>query len=139
MQNLFSIQVFRMIKPSWLSFDKIPLCMRLCVLFLACSLSLTHAAETYAQKTQISIDANNQTVESVLQQIKAKTGFDFFFNNKHVDLNRRVSVSARQGNVFEVLGKVFAGTNVTYSVLDKKIILSNEGVKAVDFHGEDKR
>ena len=106
--------------------------MRLCVLFLACSLSLTHAAETYAQKTQISIDANNQTVESVLQQIKAKTGFDFFFNNKHVDLNRRVSVSARQGNVFEVLGKVFAGTNVTYSVLDKKIILSNEGVKAVD-------
>lgn len=62
--------------------------MRLCVLFLACSLSLTHAAETYAQKTQISIDANNQTVESVLQQIKAKTGFDFFFNNKHVDLNR---------------------------------------------------
>lgn len=105
--------------------------MRLCVLFLACSLSLTHAAETYAQKTKISIDANNQTVESVLKQIKAKTGFDFFFNNKHVDLNRRVSVSAHQGNVFEVLEKVFAGTNVTYSVLDKKIILSTESVQAV--------
>ena len=100
--------------------------MRLCVLFLACSLSLTHAAETYAQKTKISIDASNQTVETVLNQIKAKTGFDFFFNNKHVDLNRRVSVSANQGNVFEVLEKVFAGTNVTYSVLDKKIILSTE-------------
>ena len=105
--------------------------MRLCVLFLACSLSLTHAAETYAQKTKISIDASNQTVETVLNQIKAKTGFDFFFNNKHVDLNRRVSVSANQGNVFEVLEKVFAGTNVTYSVLDKKIILSTEGTKAV--------
>ena len=64
--------------------------MRLCVLFLACSLSLTHAAETYAQKTKISIDASNQTVETVLNQIKAKTGFDFFFNNKHVDLNRRL-------------------------------------------------
>ena len=46
--------------------------MRLCVLFLACSLSLTHAAETYAQKTKISIDASNQTVETVLNQIKAK-------------------------------------------------------------------
>lgn len=105
--------------------------MRLCVLFLVCSLSLTHAAETYAQKTTISIEANNQTVESVLEQIKTKTGFDFFFNNKHVDLKRRVSVSANQGNVFEVLGKVFAGTNVTYTVLDKKIILSTEAVKAV--------
>lgn len=105
--------------------------MRLCVLFLACSLSLTHAAETYAQKTKISIDASNQTVEAVLNQIKAKTGFDFFFNNKHVDLNRRVSVSADQGNVFEILEKVFAGTNVSYSVLDKKIILSTEDTKAV--------
>lgn len=131
MQNPFSIQVFWMIKSLWLSFNKIPLFMRLCVLFLACSLSLTHAAETYAQKTKISIDASNQTVETVLNQIKAKTGFDFFFNNKHVDLNRRVSVSANQGNVFEVLEKVFAGTNVTYSVLDKKIILSTEGTKAV--------
>ena len=33
--------------------------------------------------------------------------------------------------MFEVLEKVFAGTNVTYSVLDKKIILSTEGTKAV--------
>lgn len=105
--------------------------MRLCVLFLVCSLSLTHAAETYAQKTKISIDASNQTVETVLKQIKAKTGFDFFYNNKRVDLNRRVSVSAHQGNVFEVLDKVFAGTNITYSVLDKKIILSTEGKNAV--------
>lgn len=105
--------------------------MRLCLLFLVCSLSLAHATETYAQKTTISIDANNQTVESVLSQIKTKTGFDFFFNNKHVDLNRRVSVSANQENVFKVLEKVFTGTDVTYTVLDKKIILSTGAVKAV--------
>lgn len=98
--------------------------MKLCVLFLACFLSLAHATETYAQKTEISINVSNQTVETVLKQIKVKTGFDFFYNNKRVDMNRLVSVSAQQGNVFEVLDKVFAGTNITYSVLDKKIILS---------------
>ena len=113
-----------MINSSWLSFNRTPLFMRLCILFLFCSLSLAHAADTYAQKTRISIDANRQTVESVLKQIKTKTGFDFFFNNKHVDLNRRVSVSVNEGNVFDVLSKVFAGTNVKYSVLDKKIILT---------------
>lgn len=105
--------------------------MKLCVLFLACSLSLAHATETYAQKTKISINVSNQTVESVLKQIKVKTGFDFFYNNKRVDTNRLVSVSAQQGNVFEVLDKVFAGTNITYSVLDKKIILSTEEKNAV--------
>lgn len=105
--------------------------MKLCVLFLACFLSLAHATETYAQKTEISINVSNQTVETVLKQIKVKTGFDFFYNNKRVDMNRLVSVSAQQGNVFEVLDKIFAGTNITYSVLDKKIILSTEEKNAV--------
>lgn len=131
MQKSFSIQQNRTIKPSWLSFNRIPLFMRLCVLFLVCSLSLAHAADTYAQKTKISIDANHQTVETVLKQIKAKTGFDFFYNNKHVDLNRRVSVSVNEGNVFDVLAEVFAGTNVTYSVLDKKIVLAVDAVNGV--------
>lgn len=94
-------------------------------------MSLAHAADTYAQKTKVSIDANQQTVETVLKQIKTKTGFDFFFNNKHVDLNRRVSVSVSEGNVFEVLSKVFAGTNVKYSVLDKKIVLTVDETSSV--------
>lgn len=120
-----------MIKSPWLSFNRTPLFMRLCILFLACSLSMAHAADTYAQKTKISIDANQQTVETVLKQIKTKTGFDFFFNNKHVDLSRRVSVSVNEGNVFDVLSKVFAGTNVKYSVLDKKIVLTVEEANSV--------
>ena len=55
-----------------------------------------------------------------------QTDFDFFFNNRHVDLNRVVSVSANEKDIFKVLDQVFAGTDVTYSVLDKKIILSTE-------------
>lgn len=43
-----------------------------------------------------------------------------------MDLNRRVSISVDRSNIFSVLKEVFAGTNVRYSVLDKKIILSVE-------------
>lgn len=39
-------------------------------------------------------------------------------------------MSTANGNVFEVLETVFAGTNVTYSVMDKKIVLSTESVKS---------
>ena len=49
-----------------------------------------------------------------------------FFNNKHVNLERRVSVSANNSNIFQVLKEVFAGTDVKFSVLDKKIILSTD-------------
>ena len=65
-------------------------------------------------------------MEDILKEIEEQSDFDFFFNNKHVDLNRRVSVSADKSNIFSVLKEIFSGTNVKYSVLDKKIILSIE-------------
>lgn len=105
--------------------------MKLSVLFLICSLSMTYAAESYAQKTMISLEVHNETVGTVLEKLKKESGFDFFFNNKHVDLKRIVSVSANNNNIFKILDQIFAGTNVKYSVLEKKIILSTEIVQGI--------
>ena len=58
--------------------------MKLSVLFLICSLSMTYAAESYAQKTMISLEVRNETVGTVLEKLKKESGFDFFFNNKPV-------------------------------------------------------
>lgn len=100
--------------------------MKLSVLFLICSLSMAYAAESHAQKTRISLEVRNETVGTVLERLKKESGFDFFFNNKHVDLKRLVSVSADNNTLFKILDQLFAGTNVKYSVLEKKIILSTE-------------
>ena len=100
--------------------------MKVFIVALLCSVGLAQAAGTYAQNARISLEANNQTVREVLHEIEAQSEFDFFFNNKHVDLDRRVSVAADRDNIFEVLDEVFEGTNVKYTVLDKKIILSTE-------------
>lgn len=104
--------------------------MRVLLLFLICSISLIHATGSYAQKALISIEAHNQTIENVLKDIENQSGFGFFFNNKHVDLKRVVSVSANQSNIFKILNEMFDGTGVKYSVLDKKIILTNETIAA---------
>lgn len=126
MQNYFSIQFLWVVKSLWRVSNKIPLSMRLLILFLVCSIGLCYASDSYAQKTLISIDVHNQRVEDILKEIEEQSDFDFFFNNRHVDLNRRVSISVDRSNIFSVLKEVFAGTNVRYSVLDKKIILSVE-------------
>lgn len=126
MQNYFSIQFLWVVNSLWLTSKKIPRAMRMFALFLICSMSFAYATNSYAQKTVINLDARNQTVEKVLKEIEKQSGFGFFFNNQHVNLNRRVSVSATEGNIFKVLDEMFAGTNVKYSVLDKKIILSAE-------------
>lgn len=100
--------------------------MKLFLFCLFCSIGILQAAGTYAQNATITLHANKETVANILQQIENTSDFDFFYNNRHVDLNRRVSIFADKSSIFNILDKVFAGTNVLYSVIDHKIVLSTE-------------
>jgi TonB-linked SusC/RagA family outer membrane protein len=96
---------------------------------------MAHATGSYAQNAIISVHAERQTVGDVLQLIEEQSDFGFFFNNKHVDLKRVVSIKADRSNIFAVLDELFQGTNVRYSVLDKKIILSTEIIPTAQQQG----
>lgn len=100
--------------------------MKLSVFLLVCSIGLVQAADSYAQKATVSLEMRNQTVKEVLDEIEEQSDFSFFFNIKHVDLQRKVSVVADKSDIFKVLETIFAGTDVRYSVVDRKIILSME-------------
>lgn len=100
--------------------------MKLSVFLLVCSIGLAQATGSYAQKATVNLEMRNQTVKEVLDEIEQQSDFSFFFNIKHVDLNRKVSVVAKKSDIFKVLETVFAGTDVRYSVVDRKIILSTE-------------
>lgn len=100
--------------------------MKLSVFLLICSIGLVQATGSYAQKATVNLEMRNQTVKEVLDEIEEQSDFSFFFNIKHVDLDRKVSVVAKKSDIFKVLETVFAGTDVRYSVVDKKIILSTE-------------
>ena len=112
----------------WKPCTKIPLVMKLFVFYLFCSIGILQAAGTYAQNARISIHAEQATVGQVLAQIEEASGFDFFYNNTHVDLQRRVSVSAEDEDIFSVLDEVFADTDINYTVVEDKIILSNKAM-----------
>ena len=121
------------------TFKKTPIIMK--SLFFACligSAGLVQATNTYAQTTTVSLHVENQTVGDVLQQIESKTEFSFFYNNRHVDLNRRVSVSMNETNIFKILDAVFEGTDVVYQVVDNRIVLSkrNESLPVVQQSGK---
>ncbi|HJA88000.1 MAG TPA: carboxypeptidase-like regulatory domain-containing protein, partial [Candidatus Parabacteroides intestinavium] len=107
-----------------LTLEKIPLSMKLSFIFMVSSVGLANAVGSYAQETRISLNAENKTVQEVLDQIEEKSDFSFFYNNRHVDLNRRVTVSVDNADIFKVLDTVFIGTNVVYSVVDNRIVLS---------------
>lgn len=103
--------------------------MKLSVCLLLCTIGLAQASGSYAQKATVNLEMRNQTVKEVLDEIEEQSDFSFFFNIKHVDLDRKVSVVAKKSDIFKVLETVFAGTDVRYSVVDKKIILSTETLR----------
>ena len=74
--------------------------MKLYIFLLCCSIGLAQATNSYAQKATVSLNMQNQTVQSVLDEIENQSEFSFFFNTRHVDLNRRVSVNTKNSNVF---------------------------------------
>lgn len=112
-------------KSLWTFAKKIPLTMRLFILCLFCSIGILQAAGTYAQNARISLRAEAETVANVLKQIEEASDFSFFYNNTQLDVDRLVSVSAQDEDIFAILDEVFEGTDVRYTVVDRKIILSN--------------
>jgi iron complex outermembrane receptor protein len=53
------------------------------------------------------LDLNNVTIERVLSKIEEKTDFKFLFNRSDVDINKLVSVRAKQQTVENILNKIF--------------------------------
>lgn len=113
--------------------------MKLSVFLLVCSIGLAQATGSYAQKATVNLEMRNQTVKEVLDEIEEQSDFSFFFNIKHVDLDRKVSVVAKKSDIFKVLETVFAGTDVRYSVVDRKIILSTESVSVPSVQQQNKK
>lgn len=126
MQNNCYLQHFKGEKSPWAFCAKIPLAMKVFIFYLFCSIGILQAAGTYAQNARLSLNVNQETVGNALKQIEAASDFDFFYNNTQLDLQRRVTVSEENSDIFHILDEVFAGTDVRYTVLDNKIILSNE-------------
>lgn len=123
MKKLLTI---KSIKPSFDLLPKIPMRMRITSVLLAGFLFQANAETSYSQSARISIEMNNATVEEVLNEIEAKSEFYFLYNNKLINVDRRVSVDVDAENIESVLQNLFKGTDVVYRIADKQIVLSRK-------------
>ena len=83
------------------------------VLFLLLGIFLAVPIGLRAQDAKISINANNTTVRDVLKMIESKTDYHFAYNNKFIDVSRKVVINAEEDKVTVRLKKIFDGTDVT--------------------------
>ena len=106
------------------SLKKILLIMRIAFILFLVGILQTMATNVYSQKTKLSMDISNTELVNVLDRIETQTDFFFLYNEKLIDTNRKVTISVKDQGIEDVLKSLFAGTEVRYSIIDRKIILS---------------
>ncbi len=104
--------------------SKILKILRNILLLLMLSVSQVFALNTYSQKTKLTLDLNDITIKEALLQIEEQSEFNFLYNTKLIDVNRKTSLKIKDQKIDQVLSELFDNSDVNYTVFNKQIILS---------------
>lgn len=113
----FAIKIFRV--------------MRLCLLFIALSLTQVFASVSYSQSTSLTLKMKNVSIEDVLNKIEEKTEFRFLYNKDVVNVGQRVNVSVNESSISDILNNILKNTDIHYTISDRQIVLSKSGLFAL--------
>ena len=97
--------------------------MKLSLIFICLLAIAARANPVYAQRTKISLDLENATLQEVIDEIESKTEFRFIFSTKVVDTHRKVSIAVKSKRIDRVLPLLFSEGRISYEIYDRKILL----------------
>ncbi len=108
--------------------SKILKIMKLTWLLLFAALMQVSGAN-YAQTTKVNLAGKNLTLEEVFEKIEAQSEFSIFYNLQQVDLSKRIDASFEGELVDKVLASVLEGTDLTYSVNNRLIVVHKKDIE----------
>ncbi|WP_449039199.1 TonB-dependent receptor [Parabacteroides goldsteinii] len=103
--------------------------MRITTFLLLVCVFCTFAENTHSQNARVSINKKNVQLETVLNEIEHQTDYLFIYNNQ-VNVNKRVSLKAKNQPVSKVLEELLADSGITYSVEGNHIVLGKQTMAA---------
>lgn len=109
---------------SFYPMKKILLIMRIAIFLILLSFLQIHANNAWSQKTKLSISQSNTELVRILDEIEDESEFLFLYNEKLIDATQKVSIHVQDQEIEDVLKMLLAGTDMKYSIIGRKIILS---------------
>jgi TonB-dependent starch-binding outer membrane protein SusC len=114
------------------NWHKFLLTMKITAFLLFFGLAGSIAGPTYSQNTKISLDMKGSTIERVLNKIEDASEFYFLYNQKLIDVDRKVDIVANDEPIKDILREIFDNT-VRIVVSDRQIVLTpNESSTELD-------
>ncbi|MGQ1785441.1 SusC/RagA family TonB-linked outer membrane protein [Saccharicrinis sp. GN24d3] len=81
------------------------------------------SAGVYSQETKFSMNLMDVSIDEVIKEIKKSSEFDFVFDYDLISNLDKVSVEMEGATVNEILDNCLQGTNITYKIHDRVILL----------------
>ncbi len=103
----------------------------LILLIMGCFVQI-FTVKVFSQSKTLQLNLHNVAIEEVINVIEQKTAYRFLFNKDVVDVRRKVSVVRDKIDVPGILDLIFRGTDVSYSINGKQIVLSRKDKKITD-------
>jgi TonB-linked SusC/RagA family outer membrane protein len=80
----------------------------------------------------LTIVLSNKSVRDVLGEIEKNSEFIFFYYDGAVDINRKVSINARNQPIDKVLDQLFKQTGNTYTIKDRQVFIMRKEAASAD-------
>jgi TonB-linked SusC/RagA family outer membrane protein len=106
--------------------------LKIAFLIMIVSVSNLLATPSYSQTAKVSLNGDSKSLEQVMDEIELQSEFYFIFNQKQIDVNRIVDVQVNDKLITDVLPELFRGTDVSYAVFDRKILLTTEPIGSLE-------
>ena len=85
---------------------------------------LLSPATGFAQTKRINLELKNVTVQEAVTSLNRTENYSILVSSDEVDLNKRISVSAQNATIREILDQVFAGQEVNCTINGNRIIVT---------------
>ncbi len=105
--------------------NEILLKMKLLTLLLFAAF-VSASANSYSQATKFNLNMKDASISDVFQKIEEQSEFIILFNEKTLNVNRKVNVMVKGQTVDKILDQIFEVGKDAYKIFDRQIVIQDE-------------
>lgn len=112
------------------AFKKTFLVMRLVLVISLVCIMQSFAMDSYTQNSKISISVKEMKLDDILLKIESETNYRFAYNKTDINVNQGYTIDISDGQIKEVLDKLFADKDISYKIIDQRQIILSKSNRA---------
>ena len=86
------------------------------------------SAATYSQEKKLNVNFSSATLGKVFKAIEEQSDFNIFYKDNQINTNIEVNLNMKNATIKDILDKAFKNTNLSYTVIDKIIVITDNGM-----------